>query len=87
MLKSNFAKISILFAVIAILVVGVAIPVSADTTTTTLPPLLLYAALHTVQGVVNTVSSTSGSFTVGSTSVACFNRFQYKILPDPSWQG
>ena len=84
MLKSNFAKISIIFAAIAVLVVGVAIPVSADTTTTTATTTSA-PALHTVQGVVNTVNSTSGSFTVGSYISCCFNRFQYKILPDPSW--
>ena len=42
MLKSNFAKISIIFAAIAVLVVGVAIPVSADTTLPLLPRLLLH---------------------------------------------
>jgi hypothetical protein len=69
MLKSNFVKISILFAVIATLVVGVAIPVSADNTTTTIATTSSAPALHTVQGVVNSVNSTSGSFTVGTTSV------------------
>jgi hypothetical protein len=67
MLKNNSVKICILFAAIATLVVGVAIPVSADTTTTTTTSSA--PALHTVQGVVTSVSSTSGSFTVGTTSV------------------
>ena len=83
MLKSNFVKISILFAVIATLVVGVAIPVSADTTTTTTATTSSAPALHTVQGVVNTVSSTSGSFTVGSTSIPVLtdSNTKYYVIP------
>ena len=81
MLKSNFVKISILFAVIATLVVGVAIPVSADTTTTTATTSSA-PALHTVQGVVNTVNST-GSFTVGTTSVVVStdSNTKYYLIP------
>jgi hypothetical protein len=82
MLKSNFAKISIIFAAIAVLVVGVAIPVSADTTSTTATTSSV-TTLHTVQGVVNAVNSTSGSFTVGSTSVAVSTdaNTKYYLIP------
>jgi len=83
MLKSNFVKISILFAVIATLVVGVAIPVSADTTTTTTATTSSAPALHTIQGVVNAVNSTSGSFTVGTTSVVVStdSNTKYYLIP------
>jgi len=83
MLKSNLTKISIIFAAIALLIVGVAIPVSADTTTTTSTTTSSVAALHTVQGVVNAVNSTSGSFTVGTTSVVVStdSNTKYYLIP------
>jgi hypothetical protein len=83
MLKSNLTKISIIFAAIALLIVGVAIPVSADTTTTTSTTTSSVAALHTVQGVVNAVNSTSGSFTVGTTSVivSTDSNTKYYLIP------
>jgi hypothetical protein len=81
MLKNNFMKIIILFAVVMALVVGVAIPVSAATTVVTTSTTA--TALHTVQGVVNAVNSTSGSFTVGTTSVVVStdSNTKYYLIP------
>jgi hypothetical protein len=81
MLKSNLAKISIIFTAIALLIVGVAIPVSADTTTTTTATTSSAPALHTVQGVVTLVNSTSGSFTVGTASVAIDSNTKFYLIP------
>jgi hypothetical protein len=81
MLKNNSVKICILFAAIATLAAGVAIPVSADTTTTTATTTSSAPALHTVQGVVNSVNSTSGSFTVGTTLVVTDSNTKFYLIP------
>jgi hypothetical protein len=83
MLKNNLVKISIIFAAIAALAVGVAIPVSADPSTPVTQP-----ALTTVQGVVNPPAPTSSStsFTVKTASspsvtITVDSNTKYYLIP------
>jgi hypothetical protein len=79
MLRNNIAKISIIFCLIAALAVGVAIPVSADSTPTTTTP-----ALTTVQGIVTAVNPSSSSSTASTFTIRTANSTLVTVSVDPN---
>ena len=86
MLKNNIVKISIICCLISALVLGVAIPASAQgTTTTTSTAAATAQTLKTVQGIVTAVSGPScyatNFYCRHQSSYNC--RCQYQILFDP----
>ena len=85
MLRKSFVKFSLLFALVIVLVVGLAIPTFADTGSTATPTTPVKAALHTVQGTVTAISGTS-SFNIqdankASVTVNVGASTKYYLLP------
>ena len=85
MLKNNIVKISIICCLISALVLGVAIPASAQgTTTTTSTAATTAQTLATVQGIVTGVSGpnvTPQTFSVGSKTVTVDANTKYYLIP------
>jgi len=85
MLKNNIVKISIICCLITALVLGVVIPVSAQSTTTTTSTAAAAAqTLKTVQGIVTAVSpsSTPQTFTVGTNpAITVDANTKYYLIP------
>jgi len=84
MLRSKLIKISIICCLITALVVGVVIPVAADSTTTTASSTTTTASLTTIQGVVTAVNPSTSSTTAPTFTVKTANSTLVTVAVDPT---